>query len=60
MVRKTREVTKSCPNYLINVSLTSSPTFQNPAVPKMYRLSKIHKPGKSMEPILSGIDKLYV
>lgn len=55
MIRETKDAIKSCPK-LITPSLKFRLNVSNPVVPRMYCLPKIHKPGKSMRPIVSGIN----
>ncbi|KAJ8970845.1 hypothetical protein NQ317_019117 [Molorchus minor] len=54
MTNEVRNVIKSC-NTLITPALKNRLHVSNPIVPRLYGLPKIHKPGKSVRPIVSAI-----
>lgn len=54
MITEVRNVVKTC-NNLITPSLKNKLHISNPKVPRLYCLPKIHKPGKSVRPIVSAI-----
>lgn len=55
MTTSFKNAIKECPN-LISKQLKYHISISNPVTPKMYCLPKIHKPGNSMRPIISGIN----
>ena len=54
-IADTKLALKSCPN-LIDPKLRQNLQNPNPTVPRLYCLPKIHKPGKSVRPIVSAIN----
>src|SRR5688572_9712254 len=54
MVKEVSNVFKDC-NHLITSVLKRRRHFSGPTVPCLYCLPKIHKPGKTMRPIVSTI-----
>lgn len=55
MVNLTKQTLKNCPN-ILDQKTRFSLVISNPIVPRLYCLPKIHKPGKSVRPIVSAID----
>lgn len=55
MVSDTRKTITSC-NKVISSEFKARLIVSNPVLPRMYCLPKIHKPGKSMRPIVSCIN----
>ena len=54
MINEVRNTFKNCKN-LITPGLKNRLHVSNPTVPRLYCLPKIHKPGKSVRPIVSAI-----
>ena len=54
MVADVKKTLKEC-NTLIDLSLKRKLQVSNPSLPKLYALPKIHKPDKSMRPIVSAV-----
>lgn len=54
MISEVKSVFKSC-NHLVTPTIKYKLQVSNPVVPKIYCLPKIHKPGKSVRPIVSAI-----
>ncbi|KAJ8938129.1 hypothetical protein NQ318_004699 [Aromia moschata] len=54
MTTEVKKSLKEC-NNLITPSLRQKLQLSNPVIPKLYCLPKIHKPGKSVRPIVSAI-----